>query len=351
MFGISKPNVSSIRSDERGSQESHRGDRWGRGTDAYFSPVISTLSSERDSKGTRMQVETLKVFCDLVESGSFSQSAVRNFITQSAVSQQIRALESRFSTPLLIRQGRAVFPTEAGQILYEGAREILDRFERVDLQLRSMGEEMTGTVRIATVYSVGLYEMSAVIKTFLKTYPKVNLHVEYSRANRVYEECQKGGADIGIVTYPKPRKGIEVIPLPADKLILICSPEHPFARRRQIDLHRLGGQNFVAFERDIPSRRALDQIFREHKVEVRIVMELDNIETIKRSVEIGVGVSIVPLFSVQREVQSGTLAQVHFTRQTFLRPLGVIVKRKRALTPAAKKLIELLQRPQPDVRS
>jgi len=298
-----------------------------------------------------MHVETLKVFCNLVECGSFSQSAARNFITQSAVSQQIRALESRFNTALLVRRGRTAYPTEAGRILYEGAREILERFERVDLQLKSMGQEIAGTVRIVTIYSVGLYEMSQVIKTFLKMYPKVNLHVEYSRANRVYEECQKGLADIGVVTYPKPRKGIEVLPLPADKLILICSPQHPFARRRHIDLRALHGQDFVAFEKDIPSRRALDQIFREHKVKVRVVMELDNIETIKRTVEIGVGISIVPLFSVQREVQAGTLAQVPFARQTFWRPLGILVKANRVLSPAAQKLIELLQRPQAEGRS
>ena len=298
-----------------------------------------------------MQVETFKVFCDLVESGSFSQSAVRNFITQSAVSQQVRSLESKFNTPLLVREGRSVYPTEAGRILYDAAREIMDRFERLDLQLRSIGEEMAGTVRIATIYSVGLYEMTLVIKTFLKNYPKVNLHVEYSRANRVYEDCLKGNADLGIVTYPKPRKGIQIIPLPADKLILICSPQHPFAGKRQIDLNRLNGQNFVAFERDIPSRRAIDHIFREHHIEVHIVMELDNIETIKRSVEIGAGVSIVPLFSVQREVQSGMLAQVRFAHQTFLRPLGVILRRNRAPAPAARKLIELLQRPQAEART
>jgi DNA-binding transcriptional LysR family regulator len=293
-----------------------------------------------------MQIETLKVFCDLVESGSFSQSAARNFITQSAVSQQIRALESRFSTSLLVRQGRTATTTEAGQILYTGAREILDRYERMDQELRLMGEEMSGTVRIATIYSVGLYEMSGAIKSFLKTYPKVNLHVEYSRANRVYEDCQKGSTDIGIVTYPKPRKGIQVIPLPADKLILICSPQHPFAKRRRIDIGKLAGQDFVAFEKDIPSRRAIDKILQEHKVRVRVVMELDNIETIKRSVEIGTGISIVPLFSVQREVQGGALAQLHFARETFLRPLGVIIKRNRLLMPATQKLIELLQRPQ-----
>jgi DNA-binding transcriptional LysR family regulator len=175
--------------------------------------------------------------------------------------------------------------------------------------------------------------------------------VAYNRANRVYEECQKGDADIGIVTYPKIRKGIKIIPLPADKLTLICSPQHPFARRRKIDMRLLDGQNFVAFERDIPSRRALDRIFREHNVKVRVVMELDNIETIKRSVEIGVGISIVPLFSVQREVQSGTLAQVQFMRRTFWRPLGVIIRSKKVLTPAARKLIELLQRPQMESRA
>ena len=291
----------------------------------------------------RMQVETLKVFCDLVESGSFSQAAVRNFITQSAVSQQIRALESRYHTTLLVRQGRSAHATDAGRKLYEGAREILDRFERLDLDLRLMAKEVTGTVRIVTIYSVGLYEMSAAIKTFLKAYPKVNLRVEYSRANRVYEECQRGHADIGIVTYPKPRKGIEILPLPADKLILICPPQHPWAGRQRIEVKRLDGQNFIAFERDIPSRRAIDQILRAHRARVRVVMELDNIETVKHSVEIGAGISIVPLLSVQREVQSGTLAQLHFTRATFWRPLGVIVKRKRALKPAARRLIELLQ--------
>jgi LysR family transcriptional regulator, transcriptional activator of the cysJI operon len=291
-----------------------------------------------------MQLETLKVFCDLVDGGSFTQSAIRNFITQSAVSQQIRSLESRFNAALLVRRGKTVQPTEAGKVLYERGREILEKFGQLDLELKSLGEEMTGTVRIATIYSVGLYEMSNVIKTFLKTYPKVNLHVEYCRANRVYEECQSGQADIGIVTYPKPRKGIRVIPLPADKLTLICSPQHPFARRRQIALDKLNGQNFVAFERDIPSRRALDQIFREHNIEVRTVMELDNIDTIKRSVEIGIGISIVPMFSVQREVQSGTLVQVAFAGHTFFRPLGVIVKFSRALSAPTQKLIELLQR-------
>jgi LysR family transcriptional regulator, transcriptional activator of the cysJI operon len=292
-----------------------------------------------------MQIETLKVFCDLVESRSFSQSAVRNFITQSAVSQQIKSLESRFDVALLLRDGRSVSPTEAGRIFYEAAREILDRFESMRLALNSIGPEMAGSLRVATIYSVGIYEMSLVVKAFLKTYPKVNLHLEYCHGARVYEDCLKGTVDLGIVPYPKPRKGIRIISLPADSLVLICAPDHPFARRRHIDLKRLDGQNFVAFEKNIASRRALDQIFNENGIHVNIVAEFSNIETIKRSVELGIGISIVPLMSVQRELQSGALAQAQFTRGHFVRPLGIIVRSGHALTPAAEKLIELMQNP------
>jgi DNA-binding transcriptional LysR family regulator len=295
-----------------------------------------------------MQIETLKAFCDLVESQSFSRAAARNFITQPAVSQQVKGLEARFGRPLLARDGRFVVPTEAGRVLYEAAREILDRFDRMQSDLKSVGQEMAGTVRVASIYSVGLYEMSPVIKTFLKTYPRVNLHVEYSRANRVYEDCLSGAVDLGIVPFPKARKGIQVLALPSDQLILICPPTHPFARKGEIDIRLLDGQDFVAFERDIPSRHAIEKILSHRKVRVRVVMEFDNIETIKRSVEIGAGVSIVPLLSVQREVQGGTLKQVLFARENFYRPLGIIVKRNHPLNPPARKFIELLQNCQPE---
>jgi DNA-binding transcriptional LysR family regulator len=214
------------------------------------------------------------------------------------------------------------------------------------VEMQSLGQEMVGTVRVATIYSVGLYEMSRVIKTFLKTYPKVNLHVEYSPAPRVYEDCLKGAVDLGIVPYPKPSKGLEVLSLRADRLILICAPDHAFARNRHINVRKLNGENFVAFQKDIPSRHAIDQILEQNKVKVRVVMEFDNIETIKRSVEIGAGVSIVPSPSVEREVQSGTLVALKFTRLDFFRPLGAIIKRQRSLPPAVQKFMELLQHPE-----
>ena len=293
-----------------------------------------------------MQIETLKVFCDLVESRSFSRAALRNFITQSAVSQQIKNLETRFETQLLRRDGKTVTPTPAGKIFYERSRSILDSFEHMQLEMKSIGQDMAGSVRIATIYSVGIYEMDVVVKTFLKLYPKVNLQVEYSKGARVYEECLKGALDLGIVVYPEPRRGLRVIPLPSDKLVLICAPNHPLARRHHIDIRKLNGLNYVAFEKGMASQRALDRIFQEHKIQVQVVMEFNNIETIKRSVEIGAGVSIVPLMSVQKEVQNGSLAQINFTDKSFYRTIGIIVRSKQALSPAARKFIELMQNPQ-----
>jgi LysR family transcriptional regulator, transcriptional activator of the cysJI operon len=292
-----------------------------------------------------MQIETLKVFCDLVESRSFSRAAVRNFITQSAVSQQVKNMETRFETQLLRRDGKSVTPTPAGRIFYERSRVILDSFEHMQLEMKSLGQDMAGSVRVATIYSVGLHELSVVIKTFLKIYPKVNLHVEYSKGSRVYEDCLRGALDLGIVTYPEPRKGLRIISLPADKLVLICAPDHPLAKRHNVDLTKLNGQNYVAWEKGLASRRALDKIFLDHEIQVNIMMEFDNIETIKRSVEIGAGVSIVPLLTVQKEVQSGALVQVHFTDKNFYRQLGIIVRSKQSLTPAARKFIELMQNP------
>jgi len=216
----------------------------------------------------------------------------------------------------------------------------------MQLEIKSIGQDMAGSVRVATIHSVGLHELSVVVKTFLKIYPKVNLHVEYSKGSRVYEDCLRGAIDLGIVTYPEPRKGLRIISLPADKLVLICAPEHPLAKRHHVDIRKLSGQNYVAWEKGMASRTALDRIFQEQDIDVRIVSEFDNIETIKRSVEIGAGVSIVPMLSVQKEVQTGTLIQIHFTDKSFYRQLGIVVRSKQPLSPAAKKFIELMQNPQ-----
>lgn len=291
-----------------------------------------------------MHIETLKVFCDVVETGSFSTAASQNFITQSAVSQQLRALEAKYRCKLLERSRGGAKPTPQGEILYRASREIIDRYREVEAELQHSCEVIGGHLRVAIVYSVGLHELPAYLKVYLRNYPEVNVHVEYSRPNKIYENVIAGQIDLGIVAYPQRHPQISVISMRDDHLVLACPPDHPLAAAKRVPVAKLEGERVVAYERDISTRKATDQMLRAHHVNVIYAAEYDNIETIKRAVEIGQGVAIVPLPAVRHEVEHGTLKVIRLSDETLLRPLGIIHKRGRHLSPAALKFIEVLKR-------
>ncbi len=291
-----------------------------------------------------MHIETLKVFCDVVETGSFSTAASQNFITQSAVSQQLRALEAKYRCKLLERSRGGAKPTPQGEILYHASREIIDRYREVEAELQHSCEVIGGHLRVAIVYSVGLHELPAYMKEYLRNYPEVNVHVEYSRPNKIYENVIAGQIDLGIVAYPQRHPQIVVTPIRDDHLVVACPPNHPLASLKRVPVAKLEGEMLIGYERDIATRKATDQMLRSHHINVQYSAEYDNIETIKRAVEIGQGLAIVPLPAVQHEVEHGTLKVVRLSDETLLRPLGIIHKRGRQLSPAAVKFIDILKR-------
>ena len=289
-----------------------------------------------------MQIETLKVFCDVVETRSFSAAAAQNFVTQSAVSQQIRSLENKYDRKLIERTRGHVQVTPAGEILYHASKEIVSRYLEMEGRLQALSHVVGGNLRIATVYSVGLYELSAPLRRFLRAYPQVNVHLDYSRANKIQEDVLRGSIDLGIVAYPARRPYLVVIPFREDRLVVACHPQHALAGSRQISLKKLQGESFVGFERDIATRKAVDRILRAHGVNVRYVAEVDNIDTIKRFVEIGQGVAVVPEPAVQTEVKGGTLHVLHVSDDRMLRPLAVVHRKGKHLSLAAERFIEFL---------
>ncbi|MFL6215561.1 MAG: LysR family transcriptional regulator [Blastocatellia bacterium] len=289
-----------------------------------------------------MHIESLKVFCDLIDTRSFSKAAGKNFISQSAVSQQVRAFEDRFGKRLVERsRGGGLVPTQAGLTFYQGCREIMERFTSLNDEMKGMGDTISGQVRVATIYTVGLHELSPIVKQFIKEFPHANIHIEYSRANKVYEDVINHAIDIGIVAYPSPRPQIEIIPFRSDRLVFVCSPDHELSRRKRLAVADLSGQRFVGFERDMSSRKAVDKILRDNEATVQYVMEFDNIETIKRSVEADLGVTIIPRATVENEVRSGALRAIEFN-DTFTRPIGIIHRKGKIFSAAAHKFIEML---------
>jgi DNA-binding transcriptional LysR family regulator len=291
-----------------------------------------------------VQIETLKIFCDLVETRSFSQAAERNFVTQSAVSQQVRVLETRYKRRLLerVRGRRELHLTQAGEAFYEASRAVLQAYAGLEESMRFQEGAVGGTVRVATVYSVGLHELPPVVREFMALYPRAKIDLEYSRTTRVVRDVMSGAVDLGVVAYPEKRRGLEIITLGGDRLVFICRPDHALARRKKLSAPDLQGQSFVLFERDIPTRRATDRILRAHGVTVQRAAEFDNIETIKRAVEVGLGVAIVPRPSVLDEQRSGQLAVIPLDEPEWQRFVGIIYRSDRALSTAARKFVELL---------
>ncbi len=290
-----------------------------------------------------MQIESLKVFCDLAETGSFTKAAQINKVTQSAVSQQISSIERHFKSLLIERSKKKFRLTREGQMLYEFSKQIIQTYDSLHNKLQELNDIISGTIRVATIYSIGLHDLPPYIKRFLKTYPTVNVHVEYRRANQVYDDVFSNLVDLGLVAYPVRQAKLETVPLRKDPLVLICHPQHPFAKAKTVKLKSLAGQKFISFEPDIPTRKALDRILKESNVEVSHVMEFDNIETVKRAVEIDAGISIVPHGTILQEIAKQTLVQVPLDGGEFFRPLAAIYKKNKVLSPAAKEFLAILK--------
>jgi DNA-binding transcriptional LysR family regulator len=290
-----------------------------------------------------MQIESLKMFCDLAETESFTKAAQINNVTQSAVSQQISSLERQFKSLLIERSKKKFRLTREGEVLYDYSKQIIQTYDSLSNKLQEIKEIISGTIRVATIYSVGLHDLPPYLKKFLKAYPTVNVHVEYRRSNQVYEDVLGNVVDLGLVAYPSRDAKLEVVPLRKDRLVLICHPQHPFAKNKSVKLKELAGQKFIGFEPDIPTRRAIDKILRDQEVAVQHVMEFDNIETVKRAVEIDAGVAIVPQGTITQEVSKQTLAEVQMEDAEFYRPLAAIFKKNKVLSPAMKQFLAVLK--------
>ncbi len=292
-----------------------------------------------------MHIETLKVFCDLVEMQSFSLAAERNFVTQSAVSQQIRTLEDKFKRRLLerVRGRREVRLTPSGEVFYRECKNVLESYDQLNESMSGLVGKISGTVKVATVYSVGLHELPPKVREFMTKFPAAKIDLEYSRTTRVVRDVLNGTVELGVVAFPEQKRGLTIVPMASDRLVLICPPDHEFAERTQIKVKEIQGRDFVLFERDIPTRKATDKILKSYGVDIHKVAEFDNIETIKRSVEVGFGLAIVPHPSVMDEEKNNQLAVIELAEKDWIRPVGVVYRTDRTLSIAAKKFVQLLE--------
>jgi DNA-binding transcriptional LysR family regulator len=291
-----------------------------------------------------MHIETLKIFCDLADLRSFSKTAEKHLLSQSAISQQLAQLELEYNCQMLDRKKRPLELTAAGQLFYQAAKDMLDRYEQLKTELNALKSSTGSRINVAAIFSIGMHTLPDYVKKFLVSYPNVNVHIEYMSNDKIYELVLTGDIDIGLVAVPKRDKRLDVYDFESEPLVLACSQRHPLSHESQIDIHRLQFERFIAFEKDTPTRTWIDGILDRYNIAVRPVMEFDNIETIKRAVEINSGVSILPQTAILQEVNSGTIKAIPFLNENFVRPTGIIVRKGKLLSQAGRYFIELLRK-------
>jgi LysR family transcriptional regulator, transcriptional activator of the cysJI operon len=290
-----------------------------------------------------MHIQNFKTFCDLVETKSFSKAARLNEVTQSAVSQQLKAMESHYDMLIIDRNQKKFRLTPQGTILYSTFKEILALYEKLNCEIQEMRNIVSGTIQISTVNSIGLHELPPYLKSFIKEFPSVNARVEYRRANLVYEDVLHGTADIGLVAFPVNHKELTTINFAQDELVVAMNPGHPLAKKKHLSIGNLQGEDFISFERDIPTRKATDEMLSNAGVEISIVMEFDNVETVKRALEINAGIAILPGNTVTNETERNQLVASKLDNGRHVRPLAIIHKKNRMLTPALRSFVELMK--------
>ncbi len=291
-----------------------------------------------------MNLEMLKVFCDLADLRSFSKTAEKHLLSQSAISQQLAQLELVYKSQLINRKRRPIELTKAGQLLYQASKDIIERYEQFQNELRMSQKTSAGRLNIGAIFSIGMHTLPDYVKKFMANYPNVNVHIEYFSAEIVYEKVLSGEVDIGIVAVPQRDKRLEVYDFVDELLVLACSPKHPLANETTIDIHKLQFEKFIAFEKEVPTRVWIDNILQRYNVSIQLVMEFDNIETIKRAVEINLGVSILPQITLLQELGSGTIKAINFSNERFVRPTGIIIRKGKIFGQAGRYLIELLRK-------
>lgn len=291
-----------------------------------------------------MHLETLKVFCDLADLHSFSKAAEKNLMSQSSVSQRLAQLEITYKCQLLNRQKRPLELTPAGELFYKAATDIIHRLEQFSSELNQIKNAAANRINVAAIYSIGMHSLPEYVRKFMVTRPTVNVHVEYLGAERIYELVLSGDIDIGLVAVPRRDKRLEVYDFEDEPLLFVCSPKHPLAGESEIDIHNLQYEKFIGFDANIPTRIWIDGILQRYNIVIRPVMEFDNIETVKRAIELNSGVSILPQTAILQELAVETIRAIDFSNERFFRPTGIIVRKDRLLSREARYFIELLHK-------
>jgi DNA-binding transcriptional LysR family regulator len=233
--------------------------------------------------------------------------------------------------------------TTEGEVYYEGCRKLVQRYYALQEEVRSLHQEVEGRVNVASIYSVGLSYGRQLVDEFTRRHPKAAIHIEHHHPHRVYELVAEDQVDVGLISYAQATRTVKAVHWCEEPMTLVCAPGHPLAQSESINLNDLDGLEIIGFDRDLKIRRRIDRQLAERGVEVSVRMEFDNIDTIKRAIEVNSGASLLPEPTVRSELSTASFVAIAVRGLDLMRPLGIIHRRGVELGKTARRFVQLLQ--------
>ncbi len=289
-----------------------------------------------------MHLRYLKVFCDVVERRSFSKAAAANGMTQSGVSQVVQQLEEHLGARLLDRSKRPLLLTPEGSVFHSGCQKILREFDALVEEIRAVGNDVSGTVSIAAIYSIGLSYLPELQKLVREAYPKLDVRFRFCHPDEVYRLVERGAVDFGLVSYPQPSASLSAELWRIERMALVAPADHPLACRPEVAPDQLRSESLVAFAPKLKIRHEIDRYLRQLGITMQIAAELDNIDSVRHALEVNSAVAFLPEPSIRDDLADGTLVALSCPWLSLERPLGVLLRKDEALGKSARCVVELL---------
>ena len=289
-----------------------------------------------------MEMTQLEFFLQVITEGSFSKAADAVGRTQPAVSIAIRRLEEEIGAPLFDRSEKTPVLTEAGLAIQDYARRILALRDQARGVVNELRELKRGLVRVGANESTSLYLLPQVILSFREKHPDVKVEIYRHVSERLPREVLERNVDFAVLAFEPDDRDLESFCVLRDELVLILHPEHTLAGRDSVTVEELGGESFLAHNVRTASRNKVVEVFAAHHTPLNIQLELATVETIKRFVQLNIGLAFVPRMCVGEELERGTLATVPVRGLAYHRTLWVAHRRNMTFSHAAEAFLKVL---------
>ena len=286
-----------------------------------------------------MGLAEIQVFAAVAKERSFSRAAARLHRTQPAVSQAVRRLEAELDERLFDRSSQGGRLTEAGEILLDYAQRLTRLKDEAEGAVRELQDLRRGRVLIGANEGA-VHVLLPVIERFRRAHPHAHAEVRRVPARQMAREVLGRSLDFGVFTFPPRERGLRALPLGEDELVMLISPAHPLAGRSQITMEEFGRQTVIAHNEASPARERVLRLYEQRHASINIQIGLPSLDGIKRAVEMGLGVALLPRRCAHTEIARGQLAAVKVPQLRLPRQIRLVCRRSGEMSHAAAAFLD-----------